>query len=54
MPTAGEPRTMNGLRLSKLPTAASDTLPPLGASGFASGKWLKSSGSATEPSRDKP
>ena len=29
------PRTMNGLKLSKLPTAASATSPPLGAFGFA-------------------
>ncbi len=31
---AGVPRTMNGLKLSKVPMALSATSPPFGASGF--------------------
>jgi hypothetical protein len=33
-PTAGTPLRMKGLRVSKVPMAASLTLPPLGASGL--------------------
>jgi hypothetical protein len=44
------PRTMNGLRLSKLPISASAISPPFGAAGFTYGKWSKSGASLGLPS----
>src|SRR5881628_1232226 len=53
-PAAGTPLRMKGLRLSKVPIAASRTSPPLGASGFAYSKCLKPGPYLRSPWIDRP